>query len=145
MTVVDSLPICEGKITRSRVKSGKLEESILDFFIVCESFLPFVTKMIVDEEKKHILTNYKAIKTKGKTVNSDHAVQYMDLALKVFLEKPKRVEVLNDNFKYCLHRIPNGTNPQCGIWLRSLLFRDSSSPLPLLLCPCGASLLDAHV
>ena len=28
-------------------------------------------------------------------MNSDHAVQYMDLALKVFLEKPKRVEVLN--------------------------------------------------
>lgn len=95
MTVVNSLPICEGKITRSRVKSGKLEESILDFFIVCESVLPFVTKMVVDEENKHILTNYKAIKTKGKTVYSDHAVQYMDLALKVFLEKPKRVEVLN--------------------------------------------------
>ena len=42
MTVVNSLPICEGKITRSRVKSGKLEESILDFFIIIKQSKPSV-------------------------------------------------------------------------------------------------------
>ena len=31
LTVVNSLPICKGKITRSRFRDGELEESILDF------------------------------------------------------------------------------------------------------------------
>ena len=35
LSVVNTLPQCQGLITRSRMKDGKLEESILDFFIVC--------------------------------------------------------------------------------------------------------------
>jgi hypothetical protein len=34
LTVVNSLPICKGLITRKRSKDGKLEESILDVFVV---------------------------------------------------------------------------------------------------------------
>ena len=62
LTVVNSLPICEGKITRSRFRDGELEESILDFFVVCSRILPYVTKMVIDENKKHVLTNYKTAK-----------------------------------------------------------------------------------
>ena len=39
LTVVDSLEICEGKITRRRITKKKTEESILDFFIVCKGSL----------------------------------------------------------------------------------------------------------
>ena len=53
LTVVNALDICEGIISHSR----KSEESILDFFIVCNLILPHVTKMVVDEEKKYVLTN----------------------------------------------------------------------------------------
>ena len=55
LTVVNSLPICEGLITRSRIKEGIPERSVLDFFVVCSRVLPFVTKMVIDEDKKYIL------------------------------------------------------------------------------------------
>ena len=34
LTVVNSLSLCEGAITRRRMKNGILEESILDFFLL---------------------------------------------------------------------------------------------------------------
>ena len=63
LTVVNSLNICEGLIIRSRFRDGQLEESILDFFVVCSRVLPFVSKMVIDERKQYILTNYKNAKT----------------------------------------------------------------------------------
>ena len=57
--VVNALPICDGLITRTRLKNGKEEKSVLDFFVVCSRVLPIVTKMVIDEDKKYILTNYK--------------------------------------------------------------------------------------
>ena len=63
LTVVNSLSICEGLVTRSRLRDGKLEESVLDFFVVCSKILPFVSKMVIDERKEHVLTNYKNAKT----------------------------------------------------------------------------------
>ena len=62
LTIVNSLPACEGKITRRRSRDGLLEESILDFFVVCSRILPYVKKMVIDENKKYILTNYKTAK-----------------------------------------------------------------------------------
>ena len=49
LSVVNALNICEGVISRSR----NSEESILDFFIVCNLVLPHVTKMVVDDENKY--------------------------------------------------------------------------------------------
>ena len=95
LTVVNSLPECQGLITRSRVKNGVLEESILDFFIVCSSVLPFVTKMVIDESKSHILTNYKSVKITGRAVDSDHFTQYLDLNVDIIKEKPEKLEVFN--------------------------------------------------
>ena len=34
LSVINSLPLCEGLITRRRIKNGKIEESVLDFFVV---------------------------------------------------------------------------------------------------------------
>ena len=59
LTVVNSLSVCEGLITRMRVKNGKKEASVLDFFVICKRVLPYVSSMKIDEEKKFILTNYK--------------------------------------------------------------------------------------
>ena len=56
LSVANALPLCEGTITRSRVKDGKVEKSILDFFVVCSRVLPHITKMVIDENKKHVLT-----------------------------------------------------------------------------------------
>lgn len=47
LTVVNSLEICEGKITRRRITKKKKEEAILDFFIVCKKIAAFLHKMII--------------------------------------------------------------------------------------------------
>ena len=62
LNVVNALPNCEGIITRSRLREGMLEESVLDFFVICNKVLPFFSKMVIDQRKKHILTNYQRVK-----------------------------------------------------------------------------------
>ena len=95
LSVVNGLQICEGLITRSRLKGSKLEESVLDFFIVCSSVLPYVKKMVIDDKKQYVLTNYHKFKKVGKTTDSDHYTQYMDLDLEFLKEKPVRQEIFN--------------------------------------------------
>ena len=93
LSVVNSLPECEGLITRSRIKNGIKEESILDFFVVCDQILPFIKKMVIDQDKKYILTNYQNVKRGGEAIDSDHFTQYMDLNLMIESEKPQRIEI----------------------------------------------------
>ena len=95
LTVINSLPLCKGIITRSRIKNGISEESVIDFFLVCNRVLPYVQKMIIDEEKKFILTNYKKARVGGKAVDSDHFTQYMDVEMEVEIVKPEKIEVFN--------------------------------------------------
>ena len=83
MTVVNSLDICEGLITRVRNKNGKLEQSVIDFFVVCRKVLPYVKKMIIDEKKEFILTNYERARLNGKSIDTDHFTQYIDLDIAI--------------------------------------------------------------
>ena len=104
LTVVNSLSICEGLITRRRIKDGVLEESVLDFFVVCDLVLPHVTKMVIDESKKHVLTNYQAVRAGRKATDSDHFTEYMDLDLQIIKEKPVREEVYNFKNEECQNK-----------------------------------------
>ena len=80
-------------IVNNRYCDGKHELSVLDFFIVCSSVLPFVTKMVLDEAKDFILTNYKQGRRSGKAVDTDHNTQYMDVDIEIEVNKPERVEI----------------------------------------------------
>ena len=95
LTVVNALPLCDGIITRRRVCKGVIEESVLDFFVVCDRVLPFVKKMVVDESKQFILTYYQQAKCGGKAKDSDHFTEYMDIDLKFESVKPERNEIFN--------------------------------------------------
>ena len=95
LTVVNSLSVCEGLITRSRFRDGKLEESVLDFFIVCHLMLPHIKRMVIDVDKKFVLTNYEQAHKGGKASDSDHATEYLDFDLKVIKEKPDRRLIWN--------------------------------------------------
>ena len=83
LTVVNSLDICEGLITRVRNKNGKFEQSVIDFFVVCRKVLPYVKKMIIDEKKEFILTNYERARFNGKSIDTDHFTQYIDLDIAI--------------------------------------------------------------
>ena len=95
LSVVNALPQCKGLITRSRRKENKIEESVLDFFVVCSSVLSYVTQMVIDDKKQHILTNFQSVKNGGKATDSDHFTQFMDLNLELLREKPVRNEMFN--------------------------------------------------
>ena len=51
--------------------------------------------MVIDEEKKYILTNYEQVRKGGKAADTDHATEFIDLDLKVITEKPIRREIWN--------------------------------------------------
>ena len=91
--VVNALPLCEGLITRSCVKENRVEKSVLDFFVVCTRVLPHITTMVIDEEKKFILTNYKNARNGAKAIDTDHFTEYMDVNLQIITEKPERREI----------------------------------------------------
>ena len=65
LTVLNSLPLCEGLITRRRNCKEKIEQSVLDFFLVCHHVLPYVSKMVIDEPKNYILTNSSVLDMEG--------------------------------------------------------------------------------
>ena len=67
----------------------------MDFFIVCHLVLPHVQRMVIDEERKYILTNYEQVKRGVKATDTDHATEFIDLDLKVVTEKPVRRTIWN--------------------------------------------------
>ena len=62
LTVVNSLDICKGTITRERKVENKEEKSIIDFIIICDKMLTFLTEMIIDEARVHTLARYSKTK-----------------------------------------------------------------------------------
>jgi hypothetical protein len=91
LTVVNSLEICEGIITRKRVTKKKTEEAVLDFFIVCKKIATFIRKMVIDEEKQFPLSRY----TKNGKKHSDNNSMILYLDIDYHLKKPDRKEFFN--------------------------------------------------
>ena len=81
------------------LKNGKIEESILDFFVVCPKVLQFITSMTIDNQRKYVLTNYKQMRTGGKSTDTDHVTMFMDVNLKLICNKPERFETYNYKHK----------------------------------------------
>ena len=91
LNVVNALPECEGKITRRRHMKKETQESILDFFVVCDQLLPLVRRMKIHEEDEIALVRYAK-----NVVKSDHKVLELEIDLKVHLEeKHERQEVFS--------------------------------------------------
>ena len=100
LCLVNNLDICERLITRRRKTVRGTEESILDIFIVCQKILPFVKRMIVDEDQKNVLSNY--VKRKGEYIVKK-SINYM-------VKKPDRIETFNFRNKECQDKFYDITN-----------------------------------
>ena len=74
---------------------GKTKESTIDFYVVCERVLPYVTNMKIDNGKTHIITNYGSTDNTGHSVNSDHFPLTMEVKLEVPPSKVPKIEILN--------------------------------------------------
>ena len=95
ITLVNSLPLCEGLVTRKRQTQCLNEKSVLDLFLVCEKILPFVTGMHVDEKGEYQLSNFYGKHHKGTVTESDHAMIQLHMNLKFIAQKPQRTETFN--------------------------------------------------
>ena len=49
--------------------------------------------MVIDEDRKYVLTNYQAVRKNGKASDSDHNTQYVEIALRIESLKPERREI----------------------------------------------------
>ena len=76
LSVVNALPLCSGVITRRRYTKNGVQESILDFFVVCDKMLPLVNNMTIDADGYNSLTKYK-----DTVVKSDHMKMEMEANL----------------------------------------------------------------
>ena len=94
--IVNAMQLCEGIITRYAVKDGKEEKAVLDYFIVCDKLVKFVTKMTIDEKRIHVLTKYCTTKGQQEIVETDHNTLICELDIKYCREvQKKRIEVFN--------------------------------------------------
>ena len=95
LTVVNGLSICKGLFTRIQNRNGRVEKSVLDFFVVCNKILSYITSMEVDDMKQNIATNYTQVRKGGKSVDSDHVPIEMSLNLKIFPTRVTREIIYN--------------------------------------------------
>ena len=73
LVVVNSLDEkCIGKITRKRSTGKVKEESIIDFVLATEDMEDLIENMVVDEERKFVLSRYTKTKAGVKVKESDH-------------------------------------------------------------------------
>ena len=126
LCVVNNLDICEGLITRRRKTVRGTEESILDLFIVCQRILPFVKRMIVDEDQKYVLSNYAKRKGEYIVKKSDHNPVIMELDINYTVKKPDRIETFNFRNKECqdkFYEITNKNNMLSACFLKDGNFK----------------------
>ena len=95
LTVINSLSLCQGLITRFRRTINGDEKAVLDFFLCCEKLRPYLLKLTIDEDGEIALTNFKPVKDNKRAKASDHAVMELELELKFSKEKPSRTELFN--------------------------------------------------
>ena len=92
LTLLNSESLCQRLITRSPSVNQKIENSVIDFILVCEKVLPFVNKFIIDEQKIYSLANYSS---KLKITYSDHNSLITEINFKYENIKPERRLIFN--------------------------------------------------
>ena len=96
LTVLNSLDICKGLITRvRRLCTRKVEKSVLDFFFVCSYVLTHITEMLIDEDINYAMTNYTQVPKGGKAVDSDHMTTVAKMKLNIVPHKVPTSTVYN--------------------------------------------------
>ena len=96
LIVVNSTKLCYGVITRFKKTKRGDEKSVLDYFVVCQELFQNIVKMLVDEERKYVLSRFYKLKNRTSVVESDHNVMALYLSFK-WSQKivPERKEIYN--------------------------------------------------
>ena len=79
----------------------RIEQAVLDFFIVNDKIRPFLNRMIIDEEKEHCLSNLAQKKKNKRAVESDHNALILEMNIEFSNRKPERQQMFNFKNKVC--------------------------------------------
>ena len=96
LVCVNTLPLTKGLITWRRRYLNEIQESTIDFYVVCESVIPFVKHMEILNHTDHNITRYS---TNEKAVSSDHAPLLMEVTLESVPTKKIKTVIPNFNDK----------------------------------------------
>ena len=111
LVVVNCTDKCTGVITRTKVKGKSTEQSVLDYFIVCQDLYSLVQGMWIDEQRDYVLTRFYKQNGQTKTVESDHNVLVLDICYSWNVNvKEERIEIFNLRNKKCQEHFYNNTN-----------------------------------
>ena len=119
LVIVNSLEICQGKITRERIFENRTERSILDYVIVCQNMLKFVASMNIDEARAYALSRYD--KKQG-VITSDHNLLTCSFDIKFPRKKNQRQEFFNFKNEEARKGFINDITINCGF--RSAIKKD---------------------
>ena len=72
LVVVNGTDKCSGLITRHRETINGIEESVIDFFIVCRRFFNHINTLLIDEKRIFCLTKFSNKLGKKNIKESDH-------------------------------------------------------------------------
>ena len=111
LVVVNSTKKCQGTITRTKMVNNKLEESIIDYFLVCQDFYSYIESMIVDTDRKYVLTKYTKKKDKNYTIESDHNPLIIEINIPWNSKiQQDRIEIFNLRNSDCQREFFKSTN-----------------------------------
>ena len=58
LMIVNATEKCEGVITRYKKTVKGVEQSVLDYFIVCQDLYQHILEMKIDEERQYVLSRF---------------------------------------------------------------------------------------
>ena len=96
LIVVNATNKCHRVITRQRIlKSGVVEESCIDYFIVCVEFYNLILSMTIDRSR--VMTKFSTKKGNKEVKESDHFLLVLegDVNWKPIENKSNRIEIYN--------------------------------------------------
>ena len=98
LTIVNTLDLCKGVITRERASATKSEKSVIDYVVVCEDMKNYLEEMVIDDDRIYALTKYAGTMGSKKKVVSDHNIMYCKFSI-LFDCAPPQIRKELFNFK----------------------------------------------
>ena len=121
LSVVNGTDKCTGLITRQRND----EKSVIDFVIVSKDILESIDRLVIDEERNHVLTRYYKSKKRINIHQSDHNVMITSLNFKWNKRiAKKRLEIFNFKNKDCQASFKALTSESDKLSAHLLTFKD---------------------
>ena len=98
LAILNANVMCEGVITRHRKTINSDEKSVIDYILVCDFLVSYLQRILIDEERNHVLTKYK----KSAQSESDHNLMFAKFTIEYSrLDTKTKREIFNFRNKQC--------------------------------------------